>query len=332
VSDPEDGGDPAVTFRREFGEELGIEVAPEQVRPLREYMNPDFGRMRYVFYVEWPTPAANFVLSEGDGCAWFPLDAALMLPDLMTLAREDLAYFRDTVLLQPASAIPVMDAADLRQELYLIADEMRGAATLGKTFAANVYERERAESVMRLAAKVAALAEQTTVAEIAAIFDDDGWLRGSPAVGVDNLVLNERGEALLLKRRDNEHWCMPGGIAEIGQTPSEAALKELWEEAGLRGEIVRLLGVFDGRLWGSRTRVHMIHLVYLVECADLTPAPGIEMLEARFFGPDALPEPMHSGHGRRAPFCIELAESGRTFADPSSSYGIDMPMHQRPGH
>ena len=48
---------------------------------------------------------------------------------------------------------------EMRQELYLIADEMRGMATLGKEFAGNVYEVERAHRMAELAAKVAALAD-----------------------------------------------------------------------------------------------------------------------------------------------------------------------------
>ncbi len=152
-----------------------------------------------------------------------------------------------------------------------------------------------------------------------------------PAVGVDAVVLNADGEILLVQRRDNARWAMPGGIAEIGQTPAEAALRELWEEAGLRGRVARLLGVFDGRLWGSRSKVHMLHFVFLVECADLAPAPGSEMLDARFFPPDRLPEAMHHGHDRRVPKCIRLAQEGETFFDPAASYGMDLPMHQRPG-
>lgn len=339
--EPEDGGNPAATWRREMREELGVELAPDQITPLRQYVNPDVGRPRYVFYAVWPTPDDTFVLGEGDRYAWVPLDEAIVLPDLMDLARGDLLFLRDAVSgaagpaaqLGAAGADGTAGAATLQQELYLVADELRGAATMWKQFAGNVYEAERADQAMRLAARIAALADDGSPDEIRAVFDAEGWRRISPALGVDNLVFNERGEVLLLKRRDNEEWCMPGGFAEIGQTPAEAALKELWEEAGLRGETVRLLGIFDGRRWGSRTKIHMLHLVYLVRCDEFEAVPGMEMLEARFFPPDALPEPMHSGHGRRLPYCIELARSGETYADPATTLSTDdLPTHQRPGH
>lgn len=216
-----------------------------------------------------------------------------------------------------------------RQALYLIADEMRGMATVGRHFAGNVYEVERAERIMGLAARVAALAEEATEAEVRAIFEAEPWLRASPAIGVDALVLNAAGHVLLIRRRDNGLWAMPGGLAEVGYTPAEAVLRELWEEAGLRGEVTRLLGVFDGRLWGSRSKVHLLHFVFQVECVDLAPAPGLETLAASFFPPDALP-PLHRGHSERLPICLDVARGGETYVDPSESYGADLPGHQRP--
>jgi ADP-ribose pyrophosphatase YjhB (NUDIX family) len=220
--------------------------------------------------------------------------------------------------------------SDLQQALYLIADEMRGMATIGRHFAGNVYEVERAHRIMELAAKVAALADEGTPEEVAAVFDAEPWHRASPASGVDAAVFDPGGRILLVRRQDNAHWAMPGGLVEIGQTPAEAVLRELWEEAGLRGRVTQLLGVFDGRLWGSRSKVHLVHFVFAVACDDLDPVPGSEMLDARFFPTDRLPEPMHRGHDRRVPKVIELWQSGEMHFDPASSHDIDLPMHQRP--
>lgn len=219
---------------------------------------------------------------------------------------------------------------DLKQAVYLIADELRGMATIGKYFAGNVYEAERAERMMELAAKVAALVDDGAPEDVGAIFDAEPWLRASPAIGVDAAVFNAGGEILLVQRQDNARWAMPGGLAEIGQTPAEAVLRELWEEAGLRGRVTRLLGVFDGRRWASRSKVHLVHFVFVVECSAPSPVHGIETVDARFFGPDALPQAMHPGHDLRVPKAIQLLHSGETYFDPASSFHAALPMHQRP--
>ena len=219
--------------------------------------------------------------------------------------------------------------SDVRQELYLIADEMRGMASLQCRFAANVYERERADRMMELATKIAALAETDPTVDVHTTFDAEPWQRFSPAVGVETAVFDTDGRILLVQRRDSDLWVLPGGIAEIGQTLAESALRELWEEAGLRGSVTRLLGVFDGRIWGTRGKVHLVHPVFLVECHDLHPIPGIEMLAAGFFSPDELP-PLHPGHGRRVPMVIELARHGATFFDSATSDDISLSHHQRP--
>lgn len=148
-------------------------------------------------------------------------------------------------------------------------------------------------------------------------------------MGVDAVVFNDVGELLLIQRKDNQTWAMPGGIAEIGDTLAETALKELWEEAGLRGEVKRLLGVFDGRFWGSRSPIHNLLAVFEVQCPKLEPAPGLETLGARFFRADALPE-LHNSHQQRVPLVFKLRQQA-TFFDPASSVGKEMSMFQRLG-
>lgn len=218
---------------------------------------------------------------------------------------------------------------DLRQALYLIADEMRGMATIGDYFANNIYETERAQRILDLAIKVAALAEDGSETEIKTIFEARPWQRFSPAIGVDAAVFNSNGAILLIQRKDNGAWAMPGGVAEIGQTLPESVLRELWEEAGLRGTVTRLLGIFDGRFWHSPAKVHVMNVVFQVNCNDLTPAAGVECLDAQFFARDQLPQVMHSGHELRVPKCFQLLDSGETYFDPAESVNIDMPAHQR---
>jgi ADP-ribose pyrophosphatase YjhB (NUDIX family) len=217
---------------------------------------------------------------------------------------------------------------DIRPTLYLIADEMRGMASMGKHFAHNVYEVERAHRIMELAVQVAALADGSPQEEIRAIFEQEPWRRFSPALGAEAVVLNPQGEILLIQRRDNQRWAMPGGVAEIGQTAAEAVLRELWEEAGLRGRVKQLVAIFDGRHWGTQSKVHIWHLVFRIDCDDLTPQPGTEALDAQFFARDHLPAALHEGHGQRIAMVFEVLD-GPTYFDPASSIEGPLPMFQQ---
>jgi len=83
-------------------------------------------------------------------------------------------------------------------------------------------------------------------------------------------------------------WGSPSGFVEIGETPEEACLRELKEEAGVSGEIVRLIRVArreDPEVYGD-----MLVVVYLVKVGDGEPVPGVEAEDAKFFDIVELPD------------------------------------------
>lgn len=221
---------------------------------------------------------------------------------------------------------------ELRQALFIIADQMRGMGTIGKHFASNPYEVERAHKMKHLAAKLISLADaQYDEEDLRAQFESIDLFRASPLIGVDALVLNPAGEVLLIQRKDNGKWATPGGLSEIGDSFPETAVKELWEEAGMRGRVERLLAVFDGHKWGSRSPMHLMNVVFQVECEEFTPSPGLETLDARFFAQDALPGDLHPGHDRRLPHVLNLLQTPHApaYFDPADSREQEMPTHQR---
>ena len=59
------------------------------------------------------------------------------------------------------------------------------------------------------------------------------------------LVVNEAGEILLQKRRDTGQWALPGGAQEIGETPTQCAVRECKEETGIDAEVTGLLGIYS---------------------------------------------------------------------------------------
>lgn len=60
------------------------------------------------------------------------------------------------------------------------------------------------------------------------------------------LSFDKNGSVLLVKNRDTNLWVAPGGAIEPCETPSDAAVREMWEETGLIVELDELIGVYGG--------------------------------------------------------------------------------------
>ncbi len=64
-----------------------------------------------------------------------------------------------------------------------------------------------------------------------------------PGCGV--LAIDDSGRLLLQRRRDTGQWAIPMGKMELGERPSECAIRETAEETGVDVEITGLLGVYS---------------------------------------------------------------------------------------
>lgn len=85
--EPQDHGDPVVTWCRELREELGIVLDPARIVPLGDTVGRN-GSPHHLFTYSWPTRSLDFVLGEGQGFSWFTFDEALALSLLIPLAAE----------------------------------------------------------------------------------------------------------------------------------------------------------------------------------------------------------------------------------------------------
>jgi len=104
-------------------------------------------------------------------------------------------------------------------------------------------------------------------------------------------------EILLMRRADNEHWGLPGGYVEPGESVVVATEREVREETGYEIEVGRLVGVYSDPQtqvieYEDRRRVQAINLCFEAVAGKLgemtTPE---ETLEIGFFDAGSLPEP-----------------------------------------
>jgi 8-oxo-dGTP pyrophosphatase MutT (NUDIX family) len=64
-----------------------------------------------------------------------------------------------------------------------------------------------------------------------------------PACGT--ITVDEAGRILMQRRRDTSQWALPMGKMEIGETPTQCAVRETEEETGVTVEPVGLLGIYS---------------------------------------------------------------------------------------
>lgn len=210
-----------------------------------------------------------------------------------------------------------------RQDLIRWSEALAGIAKTGLGFTESLYERERFEEVLAVAADIAHAA--------AGDFDPDHqieeWLgqvgQGvpgyvTPKVGVAAVVGNDRGQILLVQRADSGIWLYPTGWADIGYSASEVAVKEVREETGIECEVLRMIGVLDGLRLGF-TRVPMYLLVFLCRAVggSLERHP-LECADVGWFAEEALPWPVagYAGWGKHAFAAIRGEEVDVLFDPP----------------
>jgi phosphohistidine phosphatase len=72
-------------------------------------------------------------------------------------------------------------------------------------------------------------------------------------------------EVCLIRRRGSRHWGVPKGLVDPGETLEETALKEAWEEAGIKGRLIGTpLGTYEYDKWDTTLRVS----VYVMEVTE----------------------------------------------------------------
>ena len=194
---------------------------------------------------------------------------------------------------------------DFRRDLVRWSETLAAIARTGLGFTQSLYERERFEEVLHVAADIKAAAD--TALEIQREQDHfvQEWMESigegvpgyvTPKVAIGAVVSNEAGEILLVRRADSGVWLYPTGWADVGYSPSEVAVKEVYEETGIEVEPVSLITVLDGLRLGF-ARVPMYSLVF--HCRMLGGELKGHPLETRavgFFPRDALPQPLAGVH------------------------------------
>ena len=168
------------------------------------------------------------------------------------------------------------------------ARSIQAIAQIGLTYAEIAYDRERYEQLHALAVEIfSAYTGEDPQAILKAVTTQPGYV--TPKVDVRAACFRD-GKLLLVQERSDGRWCLPGGWADVGDVPSEAAAREVHEEAGLICTVQKLIGVFDANRAGEPlSAYHAYKLVFLCEITGGGPQANHETLAVNFYGRDEIP-------------------------------------------
>ncbi len=181
-------------------------------------------------------------------------------------------------------------------DIYQAADELKSISTLGLRYTLSEYDTDRYQRTLNISLRLLAKLDGRALELIEDEYRRDVLAHVSPINGAEAVVIRD-DQLLLIRRKDNGLWALPGGMIEVGEHAALAAERELWEETGLRGKATTMLGLFDSRFWNCRSKRQIYLHVFEVDVPAGEPTVSNETLDARFFDPLQLPEldPCHVG-------------------------------------
>jgi ADP-ribose pyrophosphatase YjhB (NUDIX family) len=169
--------------------------------------------------------------------------------------------------------------------------KLKALADTGLLYSTNDYDRERYNELREISFELLSDVSGNDKENLKMMFAP---VAEYPTVKTDvrALILSEDKKQLLLARESADgKWSLPGGWADVGQSPKEVAVKEVKEETGLDINPVALMAVFDKRKHPHPPQPFYVYkIVIYCEATSSDILKGFDVLDAAWHEVDNLPE------------------------------------------
>jgi ADP-ribose pyrophosphatase YjhB (NUDIX family) len=169
------------------------------------------------------------------------------------------------------------------------ARSLQAIAQTGLAYEPSVYDGQRYVQVRRVAAEMLAHPAALEPSGVEGLLAKE-WGHATPKVDVRGAVFRD-DSILLVQEAGDGGWSLPGGWADVGESPSETTVREVLEESGYRTQTVKLIGLYErDRHAFPPHQWHIWKTVFLCELVDGEQQPlDAEIADARFFSKHELP-------------------------------------------
>ena len=167
------------------------------------------------------------------------------------------------------------------------AQEIFSLSQAGLTYSQNPFDIERYKRLQEITAEM--IASQSAL-EKESVLESFSMQAGyiTPKIDVRGAIVRD-GKILLIQERADNRWAMPGGWADLGNSPASVAEREVWEESGYRVKAKKVVAVIDANRIEPFEFFHAYKIIFLCTLLDGDPRTSYETLAVDFFDPDHLP-------------------------------------------
>ncbi|MFK7973393.1 MAG: NUDIX hydrolase N-terminal domain-containing protein [Rickettsiaceae bacterium] len=181
-----------------------------------------------------------------------------------------------------------------------ISDKIRAIAIEGMSYANDPYDIARYQKLLEISIQEFSNAIDIDTKTLKKKFQAEiGCI--TPKLGIEAAILNSQKQLLVLNRSDNTGWCLPCGWVDVGETPADAAIREIKEETNLDAEAKQYISISTKGPGLSQSIHHQVNIIVLTNIVSpLEIKLNHEHKEYKWInGVDNI-APWHPGHDLRA--------------------------------
>lgn len=167
------------------------------------------------------------------------------------------------------------------------AREIFSLSQAGLAYSKNEFDLERYKRLQEITVEI--IANQSEIAKestLESITMQAGY--ATPKVDVRGAVIRD-GKILLIQEKTDGKWAMPGGWADLGESPATVAEREVWEESGFRVKAEKVIAILDANRLQPFEFYHAYKIIFLCKLLNGEPRFSNETSAVGFFDFDNLP-------------------------------------------
>jgi ADP-ribose pyrophosphatase YjhB (NUDIX family) len=147
-----------------------------------------------------------------------------------------------------------------------VARRLLALSQTGLHFAEHVFDRERYEEIAQLATELLARESSMGAADLRDLWRiEKGYV--TPKIDVRGAIFRD-DTILLVRERCDGMWTMPGGFADVNESPSGSVTREIEQESGYTAKAVKLAAVHDRTI--HNYPAYMFHIWKLFFICEIT--------------------------------------------------------------